>query len=422
METAFPSPAEAGQTPRAVVIAGAGQAGFQLAASLRQEGFGGRVVLIGDEPGLPYQRPPLSKAYLADGDAGRLALRPHDFFAEHGITLIAGAGVLRIDRAARKVALDDGRSLAFDHLVLALGARNRVLPLPGADLPNVVGLRTLADAGRLRALLADATSLAVIGGGLIGLEVAAVARKAGLDVTVAEAGERLMGRTVSARTAARLQSWHEAQGTRIRLNAGVRAIRPGPAGLAAGLELADGTGLAADLVLVAAGVVPNQELAAQAGLAVGDGILVDAMLSTSDPAISAIGDCACFRGGVDGRPVRLESVQNAVDQARSVAARLLGRAEPYHKVPWFWSDQGPNKLQIAGLAAGCDRFVERPMPGGAFALYGFRGDRLQAVESINAPADHMAARRLLALPAPPALADLQRIDFDPRRAVAEFAG
>lgn len=422
MEIAFPSRTEPGQTPRAVVIAGAGQAGFQVAASLRQEGFDGRVVLIGDEPGLPYQRPPLSKAYLADGNGDRLTFRPREFFAEHGIELVLDAGVRRIDRAACRVELADGRGYAFDHLVLALGARNRTLALPGADLPNVIGLRTLADAERLRENLAGAASLAVIGGGLIGLEVAAVARKAGLEVTVAEAGERLMRRTVSAPTAAHLQDWHEAQGTRIRLNASVRGIVSGRDGLAAGLDLADGTGVAADLVLVAAGVVPNQELAAEAGLAVGDGIIVDAMLSTSDPAISAIGDCACFPGGVGGRPFRLESVQNAVDQARSVAARLLGRAEPYHRVPWFWSDQGPNKLQIAGLAAGCDRFVERRAAGGVFALYGFREDRLQAVESINAPADHMAARRLLALPQPPTLADLQRVDFDPRRAVGEFVG
>lgn len=410
-----------GQPPHAVVIVGAGQAGLQLAASLRQDGFEGSIVLIGDEPGVPYQRPPLSKAYLADGMADRLALRPPEFFSAHRIELIPGAPARHIDRATRSVELTDGLRHRYDHLVLALGARNRALPLPGADLPNVVGLRTLADAERLRALLAGAQRLAVVGGGLIGLEVAAVARKAGLAVTVAEAGARLMQRTVSAATAAHLQAWHEAQGTQIRLNAGARAITAGRDGLANGLELSDGSFVPADLVLIAAGIVPNQELAAEAGLTVADGIVVDAMLSTSDPAISAIGDCASFPGGLGGRPIRLESVQNAVDQARSVAARLLGTAELYRRVPWFWSDQGPNKLQIAGLAGACDHFVPRSMPSGAgFALYGFRDNRLQAVESINAPADHMAARRLLALPRPPTLLELQDIDFDPRRAVANL--
>jgi 3-phenylpropionate/trans-cinnamate dioxygenase ferredoxin reductase component len=388
--------------PGTVLVLGTGQAGFQVAASLREEGFDGRVVLVGDEPGLPYQRPPLSKAYLTGkADANAVRLRPDKFFVEHRLELRAGERAARIDRAGRRVALASGEAIPYDHLVLALGARNRALPVPGAGLDGVAQLRTLGDAEALRGRLDAARQAVVVGAGFIGLEFAAVAAARGVAVTVVEAADRPMARSLSPAMSAFFRGAHERQDVRFVFGATVVRVLGGEGGgLATGVETADGRRFPADLVLVGIGVVPNAELAAEAGLAVADGIVVDEHLATDDPAISAIGDCArhpCRFAAAGTGPTRIESVQNAVDQARCVAARIAGRPAPYGAVPWFWSDQGALKLQIAGLATPHERAVVRGDPaGGAFSVFCFREGRLVGVESVNRPLDHVLARKLLA--------------------------
>ena len=393
-----------GTGPAGIVVAGAGQAGFQLAASLREAGFKDPITLVGDETALPYQRPPLSKAYLAGKtDAEGLFLRQPGFFAEHAITLRPGIRAVAIDRAARRLRLSDGADLPYDHLVLATGARNRPLPVPGAGLEGVRQLRDLADADALKPAVGTARAIAVVGAGFIGLEFAAVAAARGLPVTVIEAADRPMARAVSAEMGAFFRGAQEAMGVRFLFGAGVTAIL-GRDGRAAGVALADGTELPADLVLVGIGVLPNRELAAEAGLPADDGVRVDAFLSTPDPAISAIGDCARFpspfaRGLTADGTVRIESVQNAIDQGRCLAARLVGKPAAYGALPWFWSDQGPHKLQIAGLSGIGDASVVRGS-GDAFSVFRFRDGRLSAVESVDRAGDHMIARRLLAAGTP----------------------
>lgn len=394
-----------------VVIAGSGQAGFQAAASLRQDGFAGEIVIVGDEPGLPYQRPPLSKAYLKEGVEDRLHFRTEDFFAKNSISLEDGKTVTAIDRADRTVTLSDGRILSYGHLILATGARNRRLPLPGAGLDNVLELRTLDHARHLRDRLSTARSLAVIGGGFIGLEVAATARAFGLEVTVIEATSRLMSRVVSVPISNFFLAAHQDAEVSIRLDSMARAILDDGSGGAAGVELAEGERVGADLVLICAGVVPNAEIAEAAGLYVHDGIRVDDLLLTEDPAISAIGDCASFPFGQDGIQTRLESVQNAIDQAKCVSLRLVGKPEPYSRVPWFWSDQGPHKLQIAGLTAGADHH-EISDHDGKLSVQCYRRGELIGVETVNAAGEHMAARRILAQPQPLTLEAAQAAGFD----------
>jgi 3-phenylpropionate/trans-cinnamate dioxygenase ferredoxin reductase subunit len=387
-----------------IVVVGAGQAGFQLAASLREGGYGGPLTLVGDEPALPYQRPPLSKAYLAGKtDAEGLALRPASFFADHGITHHVASRATGIDREGRRLLLADGTAFPYHHLVLATGSRNRPLPVPGADLAGVRQLRGLADADALKAALAGAPRVVVVGAGFIGLEFAAVAAGRGLSVTVVEAAERPMARAVSAQTAAFFRAAQEALGTHFAFAAGVAEIR-GRDGRVASVALTDGRDLPADLVVVGIGVLPNGELAEAAGLPVGDGIRVDAFLATPDPSVSAIGDCARFpspyaHGLAGDGTVRIESVQNAIDQGRCLAARLNGKPAAYGALPWFWSDQGPHKLQIAGLSAPGDAAVVRG-EAGAFSVFRFRDGALSAVESVNRAGDHMIARRLLSMRVP----------------------
>lgn len=394
-----------------VAVVGAGQAGFQAASSLRQEGFGGRVVLIGDEPGLPYQRPPLSKSYLA-GDSGldELWLRPEAFYEKQEIELVTGKAVTAIDRARRCLVLGSGGTIECDHLVLATGARCRMLPVPGAELDGVFALRTLADADILRERLAQAREVVVVGAGFIGLEFAAVAIAAGAAVHILEVTHHPMGRVVSAPTSRFFTEAHRAWGAALSLGTGVARIL-GDGHLATAVETSDGRVLPADLVLICIGVVPNSELARDAGLAADNGIVVDEFLATGVPEIAAIGDCANFPTRFASGRVRLESVQNGVDQAREVAARIAGkRVAAYDKVPWFWSDQRDLKLQIAGLTAGHDAAVPRGDPeGGSFSVFCFSGERLIGVESVNRPADHIVARRLLAL-ADPGLTPAQAVD------------
>jgi 3-phenylpropionate/trans-cinnamate dioxygenase ferredoxin reductase subunit len=379
-----------------IVIVGAGQGGLQAAASLRDGGFDGRLLLIGDEPGLPYQRPPLSKAYLlGKADDESILLKPAGFFEDDRIELISDTRVEGIERGDRRVRLKSGAAIDYDHLILATGARNRALPVPGADLEGVVSIRTLADTQRLQNLMDGAQSVVVVGGGFIGLEFAAVAAAKGLKVLVVEAAPRPLGRALSTQMSRFFTEAHIGWGVDFVFGTGVETILGQDR--VTGVRLANGLAVAADIVVVGIGVEPNQELAAQAGLAVANGIIVDEHLLSSDPAISSLGDCAEFATpfSLTGR-VRVESVQNAVDQARGIAARITGRPAPYAAVPWFWSDQGPLKLQMAGLAAGHDIAVVRGDPdSGAFSVFCFAGDRLLAVESVNMPGDHMAGRRLL---------------------------
>lgn len=398
-----------------VVIIGAGQGGLQVAASLRQDGFAGRVTLIGDEPGLPYQRPPLSKAYMKDGDASRLALRPQAFFADNSVDYRPETRADSIDRTGGVVRLSDGSALPFDHLVLATGARNIVPPLPGLDLPGVFALRGLDDAMLLRAAMQGATRAAVIGGGFIGLEFAAVARAAGLSVTVIEAADRLMARALTPPMSQRFRDFHEGQGTVLRLETLGRGVTGTTR--AEGVALPGGDIIPADLVLLAAGVRPNVDLAEAAGLPIANGIVTDADLRTADPRIFAIGDCASFPLG--GVPVRLESVQAATDHARHVARAIIGADQPpYAALPWFWSDQGPLKLQIAGLATGWDSVETlRDATGQVDTVLAFRDDRLIAVETVNQAGRHMAARKLLA-GAPVTRDALAAVDYDLRAALA----
>ncbi len=384
-----------------VIVVGGGQGGFQVAASLREEGYRGSITLIGDEPGLPYQRPPLSKGFLAGiAHAQQIELRPRAFYAEQGIALLAPERVTSVDRASRRVGLASGASLAYEHLVLATGARARIPAVPGAGLSGVLPLRSRADADAMLALLPQVRRLVIVGGGFIGLEVAAMATELGLDVRVIEFADRVLQRCVSAEVSAYLAGAQAKRGVQFNFRTGVTAFG-GSEGRVTRVQTSRGDDFEADLVVVGVGVEPNVELARQAGLPVHDGIMVDAQLLTADPAISAIGDCARYPAAWCADPVRLESVQNAVDQARCVAARLAGRGAPYAKVPWFWSDQGANRLQIAGVSEAGDSAVLRgDRDAGKFSVFRFRAGGLAAVESVNSAADHMAARKLLAAGAP----------------------
>ncbi|MFG2882797.1 NAD(P)/FAD-dependent oxidoreductase [Streptomyces sp. NPDC048297] len=384
-----------------VVVIGAGQAGHQTAASLRDRGHRGPLTLVGDEGVPPYERPPLSKAYLTgEADESQLRLRPETFYERHAITRLTGTAVT-LDRTRHTVRLADGTLLDYDHLVLATGARPRTLPVPGGDLDGVHTLRTLRDADHLRAALTRARQVVVIGAGFIGLEFAAAARAQGHEVTVVEALPRPLARVASAPTAEHFTRLHEEHGVRLLFGQGITALHDDGTGHVAAVELADGRRLDTDLVLAGVGVTPCTELAEAAGLAVDGGIVTDARLLTGDPRISAVGDCALFPHPRATAPLRIESVQNAVDHARLVADRLTGTTRPYDDLPWFWSRQYTTTLQIAGLGHTHD--TELTLSGdtpGSFSTLLFHDDNLIAVESVNRPADHMAARRLLAADIP----------------------
>jgi 3-phenylpropionate/trans-cinnamate dioxygenase ferredoxin reductase subunit len=402
-----------------VVIVGAGHAGVQVAASLREEGFEGAIALLSAEPHLPYQRPPLSKAFLKGAmEADGLPLRAAQFYQDKGVDLLLGEEAAGIARSAQQVELASGRRLDYRHLVLATGARQRPLDAPGVDLDGVLLLRDLSHARALRERLRAARRIVVIGAGFIGLEIAATATSLGGEVTVVEVSPRPLGRAVSPATSAFFLEAHKAFGAQFRLGVGVVALH-GRNGAVTEVELSDGARLPADLAIIGIGVLPEDRLARRAGLACENGIIVDASLETSDPLISAVGDCAIFPSNLVGFPVRLESVQNAVDQARCLARRIVGRPEPYMALPWFWSDQGDLKLQIAGLSHGCDQWVMRGDPlTRSFAVFGFRGPELAAVETINRPGDHMAARRIIAARLPLSAAQAGDLDFDLRKLAA----
>src|SRR6516165_9119621 len=379
-----------------ILIVGAGHAGFQVALSLRQLGFKERVCLINGEAHLPYQRPPLSKAYLkGSGGPDSLMFRPEKFYHDQSIELIYDRAV-GIDRSGRKLRLASGRLLDYGHLVLATGAGNRLINIPNANLPNVRYLRILADSEDLRARMATCKHVVVIGAGFIGLEFAATARIKGLEVDVLELANRVMARAVTAEVSEYFQARHAEAGVRIHLGVMATAIEADGDKIT-GVSLSDGRHIAADLVVVGVGVLPNVELAKEAGLQTASGIIVNDHLLTRDPNISAIGDCCLFESPRFGGSLRLESVQNATDQAKCVAARLTGDDKVYDGQPWFWSDQGDDKLQIAGLTTGYDRVVLRGNPSQkAFSAFCYKGDRLLGIESINRAGDHMFGRRLFA--------------------------
>lgn len=395
-----------------IVIIGAGQAGYQLASSLRDAKYDGRILLIGDELEPPYQRPPLSKAFLSGTvEADAVTFQQPEHYLSRNIELFLGTRVTHIDRATRHVHTENGDSIAYDRLVLATGAANRALP--GSEgLEGVFGIRTLADARAIRERMVKARRVVVVGGGFLGLEFAAVARGKGIDVTVVEAADRLMARAISPIISEAFRQHHLSLGVDLRLATGVTKLHS-EQGTVTGVELSDGTILPADLVVISIGVIPNVGLARDAGLACENGIVIDANLTTSDPAIFSLGDCAVYPSRFAHVPSRLESIQNAVDQARHLALALTNGAAAYDAVPWFWSDQGGAKLQIAGLGQAVTQTVVRgDREGLKFSVYCFRDDRLVAVESINRPADHMGARKLLAAGVAVSPEQVADIEFD----------
>ncbi len=378
-----------------IVIIGAGQAAAAFAGKLRALGSDRPVTIIGAEPVLPYQRPPLSKKYLV-GEAAfdRLLLKPPAWYETNAVTVLTGRKATKIDRTRRVVVLDDGRELAYATLVLATGATPRRLPaVIGGDLQGVYTLRDKADADALMADFHPGRRLLVIGGGYVGLETAAVARTRGLDVTVIELADRILKRVAATGTADLVRELHQGHGVDILESAAIVRL-VGIEGRLTGAELTDGRTIAADLAVVGIGVAPNAGLAEASGLAVDDGVLVDEVARTSDPHILAIGDCACFPYG--GRLIRLESVQNAFDQGEAAAAALVGMGGAYVPQPWFWSDQYEAKLQIAGLHHGYDDTlkIDGPRPG-SHAVWYFAEGAMIAVDALNFPAAFVTAKKLL---------------------------
>lgn len=376
-----------------IVVVGAGQAGQALVTRLRTLGFEGAIALIGEEPKPPYQRPPLSKAYLlGEMEEERLYLRPESHYCDTAIELRLGQPVVAIDRAQKRVILGD-RPVPYDKLALTTGAAPRRLPAAiGGDLAGVHVVRTLADVDAMAPDFAPGRRVLIVGGGYIGLEAAAVAARRGLNVTLLEAADRILQRVAAPETSAWFRDLHRRHGVDIREGTGLARLTG--EGRVSGAVLSDGTELDVDFVIAGVGVTPACGLAEQAGLAIDNGIRTDAHGQTSDPSIWAAGDCASFPW--QGGRIRLESVGNAIDQAECVAANMLGAAQPYAAKPWFWSDQYDVKLQIAGLNTGYDHVVVRPAEtGGAVSHWYFAGDRLLAVDAMNDARAYMVGKRLI---------------------------
>ena len=378
-----------------VVIVGAGQAAAQLVQSLRQGGYKDAIRMIGDEPYAPYQRPPLSKKFLTERPpAETLYFRPEKFWTDQGVTVNYGTPVAKIDRANRRVDFRDG-SADYGMLFLATGTRARDLPVPGANLEGVFSLRKIDDVRRLRGPLDAARRVVIVGGGYIGLEVAAVARGEGREVAVLEAEDRVMKRVTSPVISNFMQDFHRNRGVDVRLGARLAAIASD--GKVAQVKLADGASLPADLVLLAVGARPNDDLAAAAGLPCQDGVVVDEHGRTADPAIYAAGDCTRFPSRRYGRALRLECVQNAIDQAKAVASEMLGKPQHYDPVPWFWSDQYELKLQMAGLSDGYDDAqTVGDVAAARFSVEYRKGGRLIAVDAVNDGRAYMSGRKRIA--------------------------
>jgi 3-phenylpropionate/trans-cinnamate dioxygenase ferredoxin reductase component len=394
-----------------IVIVGAGQAAAQAAETLIKRAYPGSVTLIGDEPVLPYQRPPLSKKYLAGTlERDRLLIRHAAHYADHGVDVRLGFAAVNIDRVRRRVEIADGSAVEYDRLLLATGSHARLLPLPGSELAGVYYLRSVADVDRLRGELAPARRAVIIGGGYIGLEVAATCREAGLEVTVLEAADRVMNRVVSAEVSQFYRDEHARHGVRILCEARVDSLlpsAPGGTARAAAVRLADGSEIAADFVVIAVGVAPTDGLARDAGIACDNGILVNEFCQTSDADIFAAGDCARHPSIHYGFPVRLESVDNAFEQGTSAALNMLGQPAVHDKVPWFWSDQFDLKMVIVGLSSGFDVLVVRGAPKSrSFSVCYLRSGELIAVETVNHTKDQMAARKMIPARARPDIAKL----------------
>ena len=382
-----------------VVIVGAGHAGGSVAGFLRQYGFEGPITLIGDEPIAPYQRPPLSKAWLkGEADAESLQLKDAAWWAENGIDLRLGAAVTAIDRAARTVTLGD-ETLSYDALVIATGARARALPVPGADLDGVLALRTAADAEALKGRLGPGRRLVVIGGGYVGLEAAASAMALGGSAVVLERETRVLARVASETLSAFYEAAHAARGVEIVTGTSVVAIEG--KGRAEAVLLADGRRYDCDAVLVGVGALPNVELPEASGLACSDGVIVDAAARTADPAVWAVGDVTRRPSVLFGGDIRFESVPNALEQAKQAASAIAGRDQPPAEVPWFWSDQFDLKLQMAGLAVDADQQIVRGDPASeSFAVFHLKGDVIRCVEAVNAPQEFMGGRLMIAKQTP----------------------
>jgi len=389
-----------------IVIIGAGQAGAQAVATLRAEGFAGAITMIGDEFYAPYQRPPLSKTYLMGTmERDRLFLKPDAFYVEAKCELLLGVSATSIDRAAKTVTLSDGRALSYDKLLVATGTRVRKIKVPGAELPGIHYLRSIADVDQIRPAFKTAKNLVIVGAGYIGLEVAAVARKYDLNVAVLEAMDRVMARSASKQVSEFYERVHREAGVVFHFSTGVEGFEGTDrlAGVRAG-----GKVYPAEIALVGIGVVPNIEIAEAAGLKCGDGVYVDKTCATDDPAIFAAGDCTRHHGR-NGDLIRLESVQNAIDQAKHAALAMVGKPTPYSEVPWFWSDQYDLKLQIAGLAKPGDQIVLRGDPSARkVAVFHLRDGAVAAVEAVNAAPEYLIGRKLIgdgAAVAPERLAD-----------------
>lgn len=382
--------------PGPVLIVGGGQAGVQLCMALRREKYQGAISLYCEEPEYPYHRPPLSKSYVTGAtDDDKLPMRPESFYEKNAIDVYLNAPVTSVD-IHRSEASVGGTAVGYSSLVLATGARPRRLDWQNDAPAGVFSLRDLSDARQIRAGLQNCKSLVVIGAGFIGLELAAAACAAGVQVTVFEMADRVMGRAVAPTISTFFEATHRAAGVDIRLGASVSGLEHSD-GQVSGVQCADGTTLAADMVVVGIGVTPNVELAEQAGISCDNGILVDEHCRTEASSVFACGDCAAHRNRfAGGRSIRLESIQNATDQARTIAASIAGEPKPYTAVPWFWSDQGSHKLQMAGLAFDADSYVERgDREGGRFSIFHYRGGKLLAVDSVNESRDHMVARKLI---------------------------
>jgi 3-phenylpropionate/trans-cinnamate dioxygenase ferredoxin reductase subunit len=397
-----------------LLIVGAGQAAVQAIDTLRKRGFTGAITLVGEETEWPYQRPPLSKKYLAGAlEHDRLLIRPAHFYSDHGIEAHLGRRAVRIDRAARTVELDDGTVHAYDKLLLATGSEPRALMAPGARLDGVYTLRTIADVTQIRGEFSPGRRLVIVGGGYIGLEVAATARELGLEVTVLEMADRVMNRVTCPEISSFYEAEHAKHGVRIECNARVRALEErGASGRVRAVACEDGTEHAADAVVIGVGVVARDDLARTAGLECSNGIVVDEQCRTSDPQIYAAGDCTNHPSPRFGRRLRLESVDHAFEQATSAALNMLGIPTPHDKVPWFWSDQYDLKMIIVGICHGHDAVVMRGSPAArSFSACYLRGGELVAVDTVNHPKDQMAARKLIAARARPDPAKLAQQDI-----------
>lgn len=378
-----------------IVIIGAGQCGLKAVETLRQNGYEGDLVLVGDESQPPYQRPPLSKAYLkGELEEDRLYLKADNFYDDHNVTTKFGVTATSINRADKSISLSNGEEISYDKLLISTGTIARQIPLQGADLEGVFTLRTIDDVKRLSAAISPEMKVGIIGAGYIGLEVAASLKGRGHDVTVIEAAPRVLARVMPEEMSAFFQGLHEGHGVRFHIGVGTKSIEGD--GKVEKIILDDGTDIPCDIVLLSVGATPVVDIAEAAGLEIDNGIAVNAQAQTSDPDIYAAGDCASFFSDRYDRNIRLESVQNAIDQGKVAAQAMLGQEVHYNPLPWFWSDQYDVKLQIAGLSQGFDRFeIEGDMSENSFTVTYFKDDKPICVDAVNQPRAHMMARRSL---------------------------